>query len=1063
MTTRTSTPEKPGDDQTLDPVAHTRTESKASPPKASAKKGWLSNLKAFWVGLEIDAPTLLMMAKGGLPPTIALSMYQADAVATIYSTLGYLVAIVSILGFAIMPRAKFIQTLLFNLISLSLGAAVALLVICCTVSARQHTTVTSSPSGVQSPSPGATLVTYNSSASAVCAIWLFVQIYAINAAKAKFPQLMFPAIMYSIFVIVTCTYAIQFPTMTAGISFVKRLLETFLTGLAIATGVSFVILPVTCRKIVFKEFEGYIGALQGGLKAHQKYLSSLQDPEVFGQAVTIQDDGKGTQEAFAVKAAIGGILGLHGKLQADLPFAKREIALGKLDASDLKKMNKLFRAVMLPTVGMGAIIDIFQRIAVLHGWTKNFVSEGMSLERQKSRQKTLQEWSDNIKSLNPSFESIIEGTMEGLEHVALQLQFKKALKPKKGQKMNSPNSAEDLEAGADSTKPGSKGFAEHLRSKVEAFNGGKQQALREWCTRHGIDLSPDFFDHPLDAKYTESTAMKEEDYETHQQNQRQLYLLLYMEFLLHSIGLAVLDFVDFADECVENGRLSKNKLLVPGAKQMRKWWASLWKEDDGSPEDGRGMGDLNDGTSRVDMGQSFRIAKDPEHLPPQNMLEKLGDGVRKVPGFFRSRESAFGFRVACATMSIAILAFLHDTQQFFTVNRLMWAMIMIAISMSPTAGQSLFSFVLRILGTIIAMIIAFLIYYIPDGKTPGIIVLLWFFASIGWYIPLKKPQFAIIGMISIVTMTLIIGYELEVRKIGVALATSNGQRYLPITTLGPYRLATVAGGLFVAFIWTIIPYPISEHSELRQHTGRALYLLANYYSIVHETVQARVRNEEGDPEVHGTPGNQLLKCRIKVFSKMVLMVTSLKTFANYLHWEIPIGGRFPKKQYNDLIVSTECIFQYISLIGYASTRFVGQDESQSQWTADLCRLMKSINSTSHEITSLLSLLSASVTNGQPLPPYLSAPAPYGLSTKLEALDRDILSVRHIAEPGYTAFAVMQISARCITVELENLLRAVKEIVGELDFSFHVVSTADSSASSFSETTLNSQSGKNKHD
>jgi hypothetical protein len=77
-----------------------------------------------------------------------------------------------------------------------------------------------------------------------------------------------------------------------------------------------------------------------------------------------------------------------------------------------------------------------------------------------------------------------------------------------------------------------------------------------------------------------------------------------------------------------------------------------------------------------------------------------------------------------------------------------------------------------------------------------------------------------------------------------------------------------------------------------------------------------------------------------------------------------------------------------------------------------------------------------------LPPYLKAPEGYQLSKKLEAVDHDILSLRHIAEPGYAAFAVMAISTRCIHMDLEKLLKCVKALVGELDFSFHVVSTSD---------------------
>jgi len=62
------------------------------------------------------------------------------------------------------------------------------------------------------------------------------------------------------------------------------------------------------------------------------------------------------------------------------------------------------------------------------------------------------------------------------------------------------------------------------------------------------------------------------------------------------------------------------------------------------------------------------------------------------------------------------------------------------------------------------------------------------------------------------------------------------------------------------------------------------------------------------------------------------------------------------------------------------------------------------------------------------------------------VDPEILSLRHIAEPGYAAFAVMSISTRCIHMDIERLLKAVKGLVGELDFSFHVVSTKDAASS-----------------
>jgi hypothetical protein len=89
------------------------------------------------------------------------------------------------------------------------------------------------------------------------------------------------------------------------------------------------------------------------------------------------------------------------------------------------------------------------------------------------------------------------------------------------------------------------------------------------------------------------------------------------------------------------------------------------------------------------------------------------------------------------------------------------------------------------------------------------------------------------------------------------------------------------------------------------------------------------------------------------------------------------------------------------------------------------------------MTSTLSLLAAAVSHGAPLPPFMEIPKPYNLSERLEALDKDILDSRHIEEPGYSAYAVMQVASSLISDDLEELVASVRELVGEVDFSFRV--------------------------
>ena len=109
----------------------------------------------------------------------------------------------------------------------------------------------------------------------------------------------------------------------------------------------------------------------------------------------------------------------------------------------------------------------------------------------------------------------------------------------------------------------------------------------------------------------------------------------------------------------------------------------------------------------------------------------------------------------------------------------------------------------------------------------------------------------------------------------------------------------------------------------------------------------------------------------------------------------------------------------MALVAYATRNF-GQNVGtlgERKWAKDFARVLSSIHVTNQEVTSLISLLSASVTNSSPLPPYLKAPPPFEISIKMQEIDADILSINHIAEPGYAAFVcpyVQQIYRRVTT-------------------------------------------------
>jgi len=492
--------------------------------------------------------------------------------------------------------------------------------------------------------------------------------------------------------------------MAQGIAFTKRLLEAFLTGFAIASGVSFLIFPLTARTVVFKTATGYLGALRGALKAQCGYLESLESKDVFSSPQSAKDGpsdnhnehnhhhfrhqkkaatSQSSAEAQALKTAIATLAELQGKISGDVAFAKREVAYGNLDASELSKLIKLMQQIMLPIFGMSSVADIFDRVAERRGWKTSIEGESNHPERsQEIREKEISQWNEVMKTLHQPFNVLTEAMDQGLQHALYTLDLTKRPKKRRGLETgdNIDGASSDTEAKGGIIEPGDKGFADSFSASIDHFYEQRKLTLDTWCTQHRKDLNEARNQEPIKLASDVGTTSSD-----HQRRQRQLYLTLCIEFLLWSSGRAVLDLVRFADEKTEQGVIKKKRIIAPGMKRVSKWLSSaLGTEDSGvdhTPDSTETRG------VSIETGNAYQKSRDPEHLPPTNAWQRLGNFVRGIPRILGSQESAFGFRVACATLTIGIVAYLKNTQAFFIQQRLVWAMIMVAIGMTVTVSK----------------------------------------------------------------------------------------------------------------------------------------------------------------------------------------------------------------------------------------------------------------------------------------------------------------------------------------------------------------------------------------
>ena len=212
---------------------------------------------------------------------------------------------------------------------------------------------------------------------------------------------------------------------------------------------------------------------------------------------------------------------------------------------------------------------------------------------------------------------------------------------------------------------------------------------------------------------------------------------------------------------------------------------------------------------------------------------------------------------------------------------------------------------------------------------------------------------------------------------------------------------------------------------MRRQLGETIYLLGNYYSVVHHTIRMRLDGTGGDIKNKRSPAAELEKARLRLHGKQLTLHSQLQAHMGFIPLEFSFGGKFPLDEYRGLVKDVRNLMDYTSLLSYSTREYLhNPDCASSAWLNDLSKLTREVAPTSHDITKLLIMLSSSLYDGKPLPPYLAPPPSFRFSNMLQEADPDILSAKHFLEPGYASFAVTQVASKLISDDLCSILKSV---------------------------------------
>lgn len=593
-----------------------------------------------------------------------------------------------------------------------------------------------------------------------CQLLVMINVFFISVLRASRPVFGIPAIQYVVFVMVGFTYGPIEPTLARSKLFVQEVLYAFLTGQAISCGVAIFIIPVSSRKVFFAETTGFLQLCRGLLKTQLGFVKVLEHSKLcksyygnFDADDSIDSEGRSLYKtkAAGLKTMSYALLSLAGKLREDVIFAKREMAIGHLRETDVHELHLLMENITYPIAGVSTIADISER---MHEHIKGdsgastpsgneTIEPAMDIEQE--------EWQNLITSLSLSLEKVVAILDESILHILLLLKLVPGPKKGKGIDVNG-----EAEKGSSPPKAGDAGFGDYLERQIAEFREMRSTDVQKWAQERGYNAifqstaknamhSPEFKQSNTNPKASAQEILAS----------KRLHVVLYMEYLLYSVGKAILAMVRFAELKNEDGTWTKTHFIFPALKTLTKWGKGLLSGDEANNEET--FDQLASNSQTVFLGDSFQSPKDPEHLPPKNWIQAWGDHLRIVPRFLGSAAVTFGVRVTLAVMSIAILAFLNDTHVFFVKQRVVWCLVMTAVGMSPTTGSAVFSLFWSLMSTIAGMTGAFINWYVAGQQTTAIIVLFFLTIQIYFYFAARFPRFLVAIVAGALTHVLAIG------------------------------------------------------------------------------------------------------------------------------------------------------------------------------------------------------------------------------------------------------------------------------------------------------------------
>lgn len=312
--------------------------------------------------------------------------------------------------------------------------------------------------------------------------------------------------------------------------------------------------------------------------------------------------------------------------------------------------------------------------------------------------------------------------------------------------------------------------------------------------------------------------------------------------------------------------------------------------------------------------------RDPDHLPSQHLLHRIGYRVRKVYHFVIQNKYMVPVKSALFTLIPLLPCLIKQSHWWFYSHRVYWAVVMTNMSIAEYSADNLFNAVNRVVHTFYACVIGMVAWYISTGNGRGnyygygVVMGFIAFFSIAYreFIPPGRSYFPRIMLIIAMNLVLGIswydGQDPTSVDIGVGFSAA-WHRYVAVVT-----------GIGIGTIASNVPQPKSGKKAIRRIISAVVSETAGIFCEVSDFSAKKMKH----PELVVDAKKDKISGHV---TTTVMQLMGARRLCGVVKYEPNLSGPWPAKAYNELL----CLcFEVVELTLHLYT-FIKRIEDVDVW------------------------------------------------------------------------------------------------------------------------------------